>query len=80
MFHFISDSELDEIYLKSHEKTFEKNYRIMKENEIAKSVYIIIRGVGEESCSSTLSHMAIDKTAGELIGNLQLLTDTKNRY
>jgi len=70
MFHFISDSDLDKIYIESKEKTFEKNYRIIKENDIAKFVYIIIRGVGEESCSSTLSHMSIDKTAGEMIGNL----------
>ena len=51
----MSANDIDKIYLESKEKTFEKNYRIMKENDIAKFVYIIIRGVGEETCSSTLS-------------------------
>ncbi len=36
----------------------------MKEEEPGKYVYIILRGMGVESCSSQLSHLAVTKGAG----------------
>ena len=54
----------------STEKSYQSNERIMKENDYAKNIFIILGGVGNEFCTSKLSHLSVDKSAGQIIGEL----------
>jgi signal-transduction protein with cAMP-binding, CBS, and nucleotidyltransferase domain len=77
-FDFISESNLDKIMNDSTEKSYQSNERIMKENETAKNIFIILNGVGNEYCSGKISHLSIDKCAGKMVGELMLVTDNKH--
>lgn len=52
----------------------------MKEKDLAKSVYIILRGTGEETCNSRLSDLLVTKQAGQMVGMLQLVTTQSREY
>lgn len=52
----------------------------MKEKDLAKNVFIILRGTGEETCNSRLSDLLVTKQPGMMVGMLQLVSEDPSRY